>query len=271
MKHVIGLLATAAGLYVLVIGALYWKQASLIYPAPQIAVPAAALDGGFADIALKTIDGLNLHAAYKPAREGRPTVIFFHGNGDDTRGAAVATRQLGDAGYGLMLVEYRGYAGNPGLPDEQGLYRDGRAAFVWLQDHGVRPGQIVAIGNSLGGGVATQLATEFPVAGLVLVSAFTSLPDVVAGRLRWAPIRALLKDRYDNLGKVRRLRMPVLIVHGDADTLIPVSHGVALGDAAARATLVRVPGVGHELAYRPQSASAIARWLEHLPTGRAPQ
>lgn len=266
----IGALAIIAGIYAIVIAALFFKQGALIYPARSQRVVAADLDPHFSDIVLRTRDGLALNAVYRPSRDGRPTAVFFHGNGDNLQGAAAATQWLAGAGYGLLLVEYRGYSGNPGTPGEAGLYDDGRAAMAWLAAQGVPPNRIVLIGNSLGSGVATQLATEFPVAGLVLISPFTSLPDVAAAKVRWAPIRSLLRDRYENLAKVRRLKLPILIVHGDADTLIPVSHGEALAAAAARGRLVRVPGIGHELAYRPQSGMAITRWLSELPAKPVP-
>lgn len=264
---IIGLVALAA-IYGLAVAALFMKQRAFIYPAPIQRFAAADIGAAFTDITLITTDGLKLHAVYRLARDGRRTLVFFHGNGDNLEGAFAAVRDL-PSGYGLLLVEYRGYAGNPGTPDEAGLYQDGRAAMAWLAAHGIAPDRIVLIGNSVGGGIATQMASEFPVAGLALVSAFTTLPDVVAAKLWMVPVRSLLKDRYDNLSKVQRLMMPVLVLHGDADDLIPVTHGAALAGAAANATLVRVPGAGHELAYRPQSAAAIAHWLDGLPPVRS--
>lgn len=251
------LLAMLAGLFV--------AQRALIYPAPPSSQPG--VPAGMSPITLETDDGLALRAAFRPARAGLPTIIFFHGNGDSLAGAAVVTEQLGAAGYGLLLVEYRGYGGNAGRPDEAGLYRDGRAALAWLATQSVTRDHIVLIGNSLGSGVATQLASEGKIAGLVLISGFTSLPDAASTHYPWVPVRLLLRDRYDNRAKLSRISAPVLVLHGTRDTVIPVAHGERLAAAAPKGTLVRVHDTGHDLAYLPVSQAKIAAWMRRLPHG----
>lgn len=121
------------------------------------------------------------------------------------------------------------------------------------------------IGNSLGSGVATEMATEMPVGGLILVSAFTSLPAVAARHLPYIPARLLIRDRFDNLSKMKLLQTGhVLILHGRDDTLIPALHAAALARATPGAALELVDGTGHELAYLPQAQAIIARWLGGL-------
>jgi len=108
------------------------------------------------------------------------------------------------------------------------------------------------------------LATEQPIAGLVLISGFTSLPDVAAGHYPWLPVKLLLRDRYDNLTKLAQIRAPVLVLHGTADALIPASHARALAAAAPRADLELVPGYGHELAFEPIAQARILTWLDTM-------
>lgn len=263
IKIAVVALTTVAGFYLIALCLLAVWQRALIYPAagsgPQAFVAAAP---GFGDVALRTSDGLQLKALHKPARAGLPSLIFFHGNGDSLRGALAATGALAVAGYGLLLPEYRGYGGNPGHPSEAGLYRDGEAALQWLRHEGAPLDDVVLVGNSLGSGVATELAARYPVGGVVLVSGFTSLADVAAAQMRIFPVRLLLKDRYENLAKLPGVSAPVLVLHGTADTLIPATHGAALARAARRSTLLLVPGAGHELAFLPQSQAAIGQWLE---------
>ena len=187
--------AGLSALYLVILLGLFLVQRTLLFPAPG---EAGTELPGYLAARLDTEDGLRLAAAYRPGSASLPTIVFFHGNGDSLAGADEATRAIGAAGYGLLLVEYRGYAGNPGSPGEQGLYRDGRAALAWLKQRRVSPGCIVVIGNSLGSGVATEIAAGAPVAGLVLVSGFTSMPDVVAPLYPWVPVRMLLRDRFDN-------------------------------------------------------------------------
>jgi len=260
VRMLLAALAVLAGLYLAVLVGLALFQRSLIYPAPP--APTAGVPAGFAAAMLETADGLRLQSAYRTGAPGKPTLVFFHGNGSSIEESALAAALLGQRGYGLMLVEYRGYRGNPGNPSEQGLYADGRAALAWLEAHGVPAGRLILIGNSLGSGVATQLAAETPVAGLVLISGFTSLPDVAARHYPWLPARELIRDRYDNRAKLARATAPILILHGTADTLIPDTHARALAAIAPHGTLELVPGYGHELAFEPVSQARILAWLD---------
>lgn len=258
-------LAILVALYLIALVSLALAQRALIYPAPKAAgINPADIPPGFSSATLATRDGLHLQAAYRAAAPGHPTLVFFHGNGSRIEESALTTALLGQRGNGLLLVEYRGYRGNPGKPSEQGLYADGRAALAWLDRHDVPPKQRILIGNSLGSGIATQLATEQPIAGLVLVSGFTSLPDVAAGHYPWLPAKLLLRDRYDNLTKLAQINTPILVLHGTADTLIPASHARALAAAAPRADLELVPGYGYELAFEPVAQARILAWLDAL-------
>lgn len=245
--------------YLLMLAGLYLFQRSFIYPAPSAQAP---LPPGHERVVLETADGLSLAAAYKPARDGRPTVVFFHGNGDNWGGASAATATLAKAGYGILLPEYRGYSGNPGSPSETGLYQDGRAAIGWLGVKGIAPDRIVLVGNSLGSGVATQLAVEHEPAALVLISPFASLPGIAAEKIWWAPARWLVRDKFDNLGKIARVDAPLLLLHGTDDAVIPSSHSERLARANPRARLVKVEGAGHELAYRGYAQALGKDWLE---------
>lgn len=258
-------LAAIAGLYLLSLVALFLMQRNLIYPAAVAGSPNADQSFvGFEEAWLATSDGLALRAIYRPARQGHPTIVFFHGNGDSLLGGEIATQMLAPHGFGVLLPEYRGYGGNPGTPSEAGLYRDGRAALQWLTSRGVPPSRVVLIGNSLGSGVAVQLATETPVAGVAIVSGFTSLIDVAAQHLPFAPVSLLLRDRYDSHRKLSQVTAPVLVLHGASDSLIPASHAIELANAAPNARLELMKGVGHELAYLPAAQAVILRWLQQL-------
>lgn len=252
--------------YAFVVPGLYFAQRGLIYPAPQ---GAAQVPPGFEEVALATADGLELAAAWRPPLSGRPTLVFFHGNGDDWAGGARATARLAARGYGVLLPEYRGYASNPGQPDEPGLYRDGRAALDWLTARGIAPAGVVLVGNSIGSGVATQLAREGRGRALVLLSPFASLPDLIAEKLPWLPVRWLVRDAYDNAAKLGAVRAPVLVVHGTADTMIAPDHARRLARVNRHAKLVLLPGLDHDLAWD-QGAQAVQQdWLEQVFAAQA--
>ncbi|MCJ2187110.1 alpha/beta hydrolase [Novosphingobium beihaiensis] len=248
----------AAGLYAIAILALYLGQRAIIYPAPggPVAIPA-----GFEKVHLKTGDGLTLTAAWHPARSGKRTVLFFHGNGDTLPGAAAATRGLAEAGYGVLLADYRGYAGNPGKPTEAGLIMDGKAAEAFLSAQGIKPESVILMGASLGTGIATQLAADRTPAALVLVSPFTSLADAGAAALPWAPVRLLMHDQFKSRDVIADMEAPVLVLHGADDRVIPFKQGRALANAAPHGEFLRFDGNGHQLQFTAQAQDAIVQWL----------
>lgn len=258
-------LGVPLGTYLLLAAVLFLAQRSLIYPAPR---GPGASPAGFERIAYDTADGLTLQAGYKPALSGRPTILYFHGNGADWQSSVVATDRLVPDGYGVLAAEYRGYRGNPGRPGEHGLYHDGRAAIAWLASRGVEPGEIVIVGNSIGSGVAVQMATEIRPRALVLISPFASLSRLVGERFRWLPTGILLHDRFENIDKIAAVEAPVLILHGDADALIPPSHAEALAAADSSIELAIFRGYGHDLAWHDVAEARMIEFLRRLPGSR---
>ena len=261
MKIAVNLLIFIFVLVLVATALLYTQQRRLLFPAPSD-YPRAALPG-FRLVHTRTDDGLRLAAFYRPAAPGRKTILFFHGNGDNMIGAIEATREPGAAGHGLMLVEYRGYGGNPGSPGEAGLYRDGEAAMRWLGEAGVEARNVVIVGNSIGSGPATELALQHDVAALILVSGLSDLPSVVQSQVPFVP-RWLVRDRFDYEAKLRRVRAPVFLMHGDADTLVTPDNLDRLARARPDATVARVAGAGHELAYTAPAQAILIRWVDGL-------
>jgi uncharacterized protein len=254
------------GLFVLVLvvaatALLYAQQRRLIFPAPA-QYPQAA-PPGLRLVSTQTDDGLRLSAFYRAAQPGQRTILFFHGNGDNLLGAIEATRGPAANGNGLLLVEYRGYGGNPGSPGEAGLYRDGEAAMRWLNDAGVAARDVIVVGNSIGSGPATEMALRHDVAALMLVSGFSSLPDVVGEAMPFVP-RALVRDRFDNADKLARVKAPVFLMHGDADTLVTPANLTRLRRARPDATVALVAGAGHELAYTAAAQAILVDWVNGL-------
>ncbi len=255
------------GLFILVFvvaatALLYTQQRRLIFPAPS-QYPQAP-PPGFQLVQTQTDDGLRLIAFYRAAQPGQRTILFFHGNGDNLLGAIQATRGLAANGNGLLLVEYRGYGGNPGSPGEEGLYCDGDAAMRWLAAAGVGARDVVVVGNSIGSGPATEMALRHDVAALVLVSGFSSLPDVVGEAMPFVP-RALVPDRFDNASKMARVKAPVFLMHGDADTLVKPANLARLKRARRDVTVALVAGAGHELAYSAAAQAILQQWVAEIP------
>ena len=243
-----GVVVTAGVLIALpavVLGLLWGFQRSLIY-LPQGA--PAGRPPGAEDVVLHTGDGLDLAAWWFAASDpGAPAVLVADGNGGHRGLREPLARSLVDAGLSVLLFDYRGYAGNPGSPTEEGLAADVRAARAFLVDEaGVPPERLVYLGESLGAAVVTELATEHPPAGLVLRSPFRDLAAVASEHYPFVPARLLLRDRFPVAEQVARIDVPTIVVWGSADSIVPPEQSRAVAQAAAGLVrAVEVPGADH--------------------------
>jgi len=253
--------------------ALLWVfQRNLLYLAPrELPGPPPA---GYRLVHFETSDGLSLGAWYRPAAAEHPTILFLTGNAASLPASADWCRALAEAGYGLLIVSYRGYDGNPGTPSEQGLYRDGRAALLWLAGQDLR--RPVLAGLSLGSGVAAELAYEAaaPVStwpkgvaprALLLFSPYRSIPEVAAAHYPIFPVRLLARDRFDTASKLAAIRIPVFVAHGEDDRVVPFAQGAAVYNAAPEPKrFVALKGVGHDYSSA-EVLGAIKSFLAGIP------
>ena len=223
-----------------IVAAAFVMQRSLMY-FPGKALPPAVPP--FAAVTVPSSDGLALNAWYAPpAAPGNGVIVYFQGNAGTLADRAPATLPFIEDGHGVLLAGYRGFGGNPGKPTEAGLIADGRAAVQYVLDQGVAPDRIVLFGESLGSGVAVQLAAADPFAAVILEAPFTSAAAVGQATYPFLPVKLLIKDRFDSLAHVGRITAPLLIVHGEDDRTTAVGNGRRLLTAAAE------PKTGHFLA-----------------------
>jgi fermentation-respiration switch protein FrsA (DUF1100 family) len=230
--------------YVLISLAACALQDSLLY-FPDTSRPDPARFGvpDMAPVELRTADGLALLAWYKP---GDPTLVLLHGNGGHIGHRGFKVRPWLDAGVGVLLVEWRGYGGNPGKPGEAGFRDDGRAALDFLAARGVAPERVVLYGESLGTGIAVMLAAERPIGALVLEAPYDSIAALAAWHYPFLPVNLLIRDRYDAGAAAPKVKAPVLAVHGEADDIVPPRFGQALHDALPPPKQrMLVPRAGH--------------------------
>jgi uncharacterized protein len=240
----------ALGVLVVLLGMLWALQRRLIYlPGGSAVPPATEVIKTARDVTLVTSDGLELGGWYvRPTGPDRDvSVLVANGNGGDRADRAPLASALADAGFAVLLFDYRGYAGNPGQPSEQGLARDARAAYRYLVDEmGVPAERMLYFGESLGSGVVSELATEHPPAGLLLRSPFVDLASVGQHHYPLLPVRLLLRDRYPVAEHVARIQVPITIVSGTADTIIPATQSRQVAEAAAGSvSLVELDGADH--------------------------
>jgi uncharacterized protein len=266
----INAITVVIGVYTAVVGALYLIQRELIYyPGHNMRSPVASGMPEMHPVEVTAGDGITLISWYSPARDVKPTIIYFQGNAGNISDRAYKARPYLDAGFGLLLAGYRGYGGNPGNPTEDGLYADGRAQLAFLAGKGVGPEQWVLYGESLGGGVALQLALEqaakTPVAAVVLESPFTSMGDAAAAHYPFVPARTLVKDRFDSLDKIGRIRTPLFVAHGEDDNVVPVAQGKRLFQAARTPKESHwIAGAGHNDLYDHGAAAMVIAFLDRM-------
>lgn len=244
-------LGAALGLAVVAVGGVVLGQRALVHHPDRSAPPPAAdlLPGG-RDVTLTTADGLELAAWWVPPPDGcRSTVLVAHGNGGHRGHRAALAGGLVDRGFGVLLLDYRGYGGNPGRPSERGLALDVRAARAFLHGHGLDDGDLVLLGESLGTAVVAELAAAHPPAALVLRSPFPSLADV-ARAAYGLPVGPLLRDRFEAARHLAAVTVPIAVLHGDRDAVVPQRLSVAVADVARAAGAdvveVEVQGAGHD-------------------------
>jgi fermentation-respiration switch protein FrsA (DUF1100 family) len=207
---------------------------------------------GGEDVWFKVPSGERLHGWFVRARGASAvaTVIYFHGNGGNLSYVDWAAENLSARGFDVLVFDYRGYGQSEGdVSDERGLYADADAAYNYVvKERGVRPERLVLYGQSLGTAAATDLAARESCGALILESGLSSASDMAAVVLPWLPrfLHRLTRNKLDSVGKLPRVRCPVLVVHGERDDLIPVAQGRALYAAAPEPkSLIIVPGAAH--------------------------
>ncbi len=231
---------------------------------------------GLAPTELATADGLVLRAWWLLPAPEAPVILYLHGNAGHIGHRGERIRDFARRGWGALMVEYRGYGGNPGTPSEAGLLADGEAGLAALRQRGIPPARIVVWGESLGSGVAVPLAVSHDVGAVVLETPFTSIAEIAKRRYPYAPVDLLLRDRFDSLARIAAVRAPLLIAQGGRDRIVPPAMGRALLAAAtAPAELWLAEEGGHSDLLQFGMGDAVAEFLRRrlpatVPAGNSP-
>jgi fermentation-respiration switch protein FrsA (DUF1100 family) len=243
------------------------QRAFIYHPNPVRTSPFAAGLGQFQAVEVRAPDGERLVGWWKPpARASEGVVLYLHGKGGNLSDRATRLRELGDQGFGVLAIDWRGYGGSTGVPTEAGLNTDAAAAYDWT--HARLPNaKIAAFGESLGTGPAITLAGRRPVAGVVLDSPYASILRLAELRLPFVPSALMLEDTYKSEDRVADIRAPLLIAHCDQDKVIPPSEAQRLFAAAhAPKEIAVLHGCGHVGTWRePFRTTLLARlhaWLD---------
>ena len=256
-----------------VVAMMWWLQRQFIYVPDASAVPPAGeVIEGARDVTLRTDDGLELGAWFVPvsetgAADRRMAVLVAPGNGGNRAGRVELAEELRQRGLAVLLMDYRGYGGNPGSPSESGLASDAMAAALALDELGYPADRTIYFGESLGTGVVAALQSKRPPAGLVLRSPFTDFADVGAEHYPWLPVRRMLRDRFPVLDHLVGSEVPVTVIYGDRDSIVPTTLSERVADEApSLAERVVIDGAEHNdpVMFGPRVADAVARLADEV-------
>jgi len=226
MSGVTKILLYVALAYLAIVAVAYFAQRKFTYfPNPSRVAPSDAGLQGFREIELPTPDGERIITWYAPAPAGRPTILYFHGNGGGLANRAGRFGRYQAAGFGIFIMSYRGFSGSTGRPTEVHNIADARLAYDHLVKQGIKPSDIFLYGESLGSGVAVQTAAAVPVGGVILDAPYTSIVEVGAKAYPILPLSWIMVDRYESDKRIAAINAPLLILHGTRDQVIPIEMG----------------------------------------------
>jgi fermentation-respiration switch protein FrsA (DUF1100 family) len=262
-------LIIAVSLYAIAALTMYVMQKSFIYHPDAVRTPPAEADlPDVAERVIDTPDGEKLIVWYGKAQPGQPTILYFHGNAGALETRRERIRKYLNRGRGMFMLSYRGFSGSTGTPSEAANVADAKLAYDTLLREGVRPEDIIIYGESLGTGVAIQLALEKPAQGLILDSAYTSLADRGAEIYWWLPVQLMMTEKYESRSYIARLTLPVFFLHGEADEVVSVAMARKLYALANEPKeIVTLPGAGHADHWQYGSFEAINAWIDRLRAG----
>ena len=212
--------------YLSVLVFLYFFQRNLLYLPNENNYFSDKLKVDIEEVQINTSDDINLLGWFHKKDLNRfKTIVYFHGNAGKLENRIYKLNHFKDMDVNFLIISWRGFSGNPGKPSEKGLYKDGKSAIAWLKNIGLVEKDIILYGESLGTGVATQIAQNKKFAGLILETPFTSMVDAAKNFYPYIPVGLILKDRYENDKKIKNINIPILVMHGEADQIVPFKMG----------------------------------------------
>lgn len=258
-------------IYISFIALMFFAQRHFIYFPQTPRTEAIDFDfkGTIEPVHVTTSDDIDLTAFFMPpqgAHKKDKVLLYFHGNATWPPAAFPKMQSALDAGYGVLFAEYRGYAGNPSSPNELGLYRDAHAYLGWLGNAGYTPKNIILYGESLGSGVATELATYHDFHALILETPFASLPEAAKHTVGFIPfLDILMRDQYKSIEKIPTIKCPKLFLIAGRDEVIGAKTGWDLFTAAALPKEIKkFDDAGHNTVYAYGADITVLDFLKNL-------
>ena len=220
-------------LYLFVLVFLYFYQRNLLYLPNENNYSGDKISVDIKKVKIQTSDDIELLGWYHEKNiKNYKTLVYFHGNAGSLENRIHKLNHFQDMNINFLIIAWRGFSGNNGKPSEQGLYEDGKSAINWLTKKGVDEKNLILYGESLGTGVATHLAQNKDYAGIILETPFTSMINAAKTFYPYIPVKLLLKDKFENYKKIKNINLPILVMHGEVDQIVPFSMGKKIYEIA---------------------------------------
>ena len=251
-------------LYIFVIIFLFFYQRKLLYhPSENNYLDETSLNH---NIEKKFIQSENkLVSWYFEKNSDYKTILFFHGNAGKLDNRVYKLNELSKLEINYLIIAYRGFSGNEGKPTESGLYQDAKSAKIWLNNNGVKDKDIILYGESLGTAVAVDLVSKHKFAGIILESPFTSMTRLAQKYYPIFPVKIILKDKFDSINKIQKINSPLLVMHGEEDTIVPFSMGVEIFDKSnTQKTKYFIKNDDHMMNFDQNLISGIQKFIKSL-------
>ena len=220
-------------IYLIIVAYMYLNQRKLLYLPSENNYLDDQIDFNFKEVFIDVEKNLKLKAwLIENDFKNKKTLVFFHGNAGNLSNRTYKLNQLSKLDLNIIILAWRSFSGNEGEPSEQNLYNDAKKTIDWLNSRGVKNKNIILYGESLGTGIAVELSQTNQFGGIILESPFTSMTNAAKNIYPWLPVKYLLKDKYDSEKKIKNLQIPILIMHGKKDNIVPFKMGKKLYDLA---------------------------------------
>ena len=212
-------------IYLVLLIFLYLYQGKLLYPTVNSDTEIDNLIPKIEKVNITTSDNLNLLGWFHKKDISKNTILFLHGNAGSLENRIYKLNHFENFDLNFLIIAWRGFSGNSGKPNEKGLYDDAKSAVNWLKSKGIKEENIILYGESLGSAVAIEIAQNKKFAGIVLESPFTSMVEIGKKYYSFFPVSLLLKDRYVSIKKIKNIHIPILVMHGKKDSIVPFEMG----------------------------------------------
>ena len=266
MKYLYLLISSIILAYFMVILFVYFYQRNLLYNPSENNYLNDKIGFTYKEIYIETDKNIKLKSWFiEKDLEKSKTILFFHGNAGNLFNRVYKLNELNKLDLNILIISWRGFSGNEGKPTEKNLYHDAEEAVRWLNVQGLDNKDIILYGESLGTGIATELASKNNFGGIILESPFTSMADTAKIYYPYLPVNLLLKDKYDSKSKITDIKIPILIMHGKMDNIVPQKMGLELFEKANNPKFSYFPkSDNHMMDYNSQLLNKIKLFISKI-------